>query len=90
VDDGATRALRDHGRSLLPAGVAAVEGVFDRGQTVRIFSGNGREIARGLAQYRAGDLRLIAGRHSSQIEDVLGFTYGAEAVHRDDMVLLEG
>jgi len=88
VDDGAARALRDHGRSLLPAGVTLVEGVFDRGQTVRIFSGDGREIARGLAQYRASDLRSIAGRHSSQIEDVLGFTYGAEAVHRDDMVLL--
>ncbi len=90
VDDGAARALREHGRSLLPAGISAVEGVFDRGQTVRIFSGDRREIARGLVQYRASDLRLIAGRHSSQIEEVLGFTYGAEAVHRDDMVLLEG
>jgi glutamate 5-kinase len=90
VDGGAERALREQGRSLLPAGIIAVDGAFDRGQTVRIFSSAGREIARGLAQYRASDLVLIAGRHSSQIEDVLGFTYGPEAVHRDDMVLLEG
>jgi glutamate 5-kinase len=88
VDAGAARALREHGRSLLPAGITLVDGAFDRGQTVRIFDGDGREIARGLAQYRATDLRLITGRHSSQIEDALGFTYGSEAVHRDDMVLL--
>lgn len=88
VDDGAARALREHGRSLLPAGITGVEGAFDRGQTVRVFGGDGHEIARGLVQYRASDLRLIAGQHSSQIEDVLGFTYGPEAVHRDDMVLL--
>lgn len=88
VDEGAVRALREQGRSLLPAGVQAVEGAFDRGQTIRIFGPDNLELARGLTQYRASDLALIAGSHSSQIEEILGYTYGPEVVHRDDMVLL--
>lgn len=88
VDAGAARALTSEGRSLLPTGIIAVEGMFDRGQTVRIFNAAGVELARGLTQYRAADLVLLQGRHSSQIEETLGYTYGHEAVHRDDMVLL--
>ena len=90
VDAGAARALREHGASLLPAGITLVDGAFHRGATVRIFDGDGREVARGWAQYRATDLRLITGRPSSQIEDVLGLTYGSEPVHRDNIVLLHG
>ncbi len=88
VDAGAARALTSDGRSLLPAGIVAVEGMFDRGQTVRIFNSDGVELARGLTQYRAADLALLQGRHSLQIEETLGYTYGPEVVHRDDMVLL--
>ena len=88
ADDGAARALLEGGKSLLPAGVAAVEGDFERGQTVRIFAAGGREIARGLAQYSAHDLRRIRGLRSSQIAETLGYDYGPEVVHRDDMVLL--
>jgi glutamate 5-kinase len=88
ADDGAARALVEGGKSLLPAGVAAVEGNFERGQTVRIFTSGGREIARGLAQYGAHDLRRIRGLRSSQIGETLGYDYGPEVVHRDDMVLL--
>jgi glutamate 5-kinase len=88
ADDGAARALREGGKSLLPAGVVAVEGDFERGQTVRIYHGDGRELARGLAQYGARDLRLIKGLRSSQIADTLGYDYGPEVVHRDDMVIL--
>ena len=88
VDDGASRALTGSGRSLLPAGIVAVEGPFDRGQTIRIYGPDGAELARGLTQYRAADLQLIRGQHSSAIEETLGYTYGPEAVHRDDMVLL--
>ena len=88
ADDGAARALRDGGKSLLPAGVVGVEGDFERGQTVRIYVGAGQEIARGLAQYSARDLRLIKGLRSSQIAETLGYDYGPEVVHRDDMVLL--
>jgi glutamate 5-kinase len=88
VDAGATRALTQQGRSLLPAGVVSVEGSFDRGQTIRIYAPDGREIARGLTQYRATDLLLIKGLHSSHVAETLGYDYGSEVVHRDDMVVL--
>jgi len=88
VDGGAARALTQQGRSLLPAGIVAVEGSFDRGQTVRIYAADGREIARGLTQYRTADLLLIKGMHSSQVAETLGYEYGPAVVHRDDMVVL--
>ncbi|MFV9504968.1 MAG: glutamate 5-kinase [Oscillochloridaceae bacterium umkhey_bin13] len=88
VDGGAVRALSHEGRSLLPAGVAAVEGDFDRGQTVRIYTTDGREVARGLTQYRSADVRAIRGLRSNQIAETLGYDYGPEIVHRDDMVVL--
>ena len=88
VDEGATRALLHQGRSLLPAGITAVEGMFDRGQTVRIYDLSGREIARGITQYCADDLQMIKGLHSSRIADMLGYTYSPEVVHRDDMVMV--
>jgi glutamate 5-kinase len=88
ADDGAALALTQGGKSLLPAGVVRVEGEFDRGQTIRIYTGAGQEIARGLAQYDARDLRLIKGLRSAQIAEALGYDYGPEVVHRDDMVLL--
>ncbi|HMO57709.1 MAG TPA: glutamate 5-kinase [Roseiflexaceae bacterium] len=88
VDDGALRALVERGKSLLPAGIVAVEGEFGRGQTVRIFDADGREIARGLTQYTAHDLQRIRGLRSSQISETLGYDYGPEVVHRDDMVIL--
>ncbi|PMP82182.1 MAG: glutamate 5-kinase, partial [Chloroflexus aggregans] len=88
IDEGAATALIEYGKSLLAAGVREVSGEFDRGQTVRIFDLAGREIARGLTQYRSSDLRLIAGLRSHQIGPVLGYDYGPEIVHRDDMVVL--
>lgn len=88
VDDGAAHALTQQGKSLLPAGIIAVEGDFDRGQTIRIYNQAGREIARGMTHYRAADLALIKGRRSTQINEMLGYDYGPEVVHRDDMVLV--
>ncbi len=88
ADAGAAQALTQGGKSLLPAGVIGVECEFERGQTVRIYSSTGREIARGLAQYNARELALIKGLRSSQIADTLGYDYGPEIVHRDDMVLI--
>ncbi|MEF2277955.1 glutamate 5-kinase [Deinococcus sp. YIM 134068] len=88
LDDGAARAVRERGGSLLPAGITAVHGPFERGHTVRLLDQGGSEIGRGLTRYRAADLTRIAGRHSRDIEGVLGFTYGPEAVHRDDLVRL--
>lgn len=88
ADDGAAQALVARGKSLLPAGIAAVEGDFERGQTVRIYNTDGCEIARGLTQYSARDARLIKGLHSARIAEALGYDYGPEVVHRDDMVVL--
>lgn len=89
IDDGAARALRDHGKSLLPAGVIAVEGEFDLGDTVSVVVGaGGPELARGLAAYPAADLRKISGLQSAGIEARLGYKSIDEAIHRDDLVLL--
>ena len=88
VDAGAAQALTGGGRSLLAAGVIGVEGAWERGQTVRVFSSDGHEIARGLAQYSAVALAHIKGRQSGEIEARLGYAYGPEVIHRDDMVLV--
>ncbi len=88
VDAGASRALRDQGRSLLPAGVRDVEGDFERGDAVAITDGDGRRIACGIANYSAQEILRIRGVRSDRIEEVLGHHYGGEVVHRDNLVLL--
>lgn len=88
IDAGAENALRS-GKSLLPAGVRVVKGAFSRGDTVAILNGAGREIGRGLAGYDADEARLIAGRKSSEIPDILGYAGRAAMVHRDDMVMVQ-
>ncbi len=88
VDKGAAHALLRRGRSLLPAGIVAVEGQFDRGETVSIVVRDGGEFARGVARYTHKDLEKIKGHHSDTIADLLGYTYGAVAVHRNDLILL--
>lgn len=86
IDDGAVAALAK-GKSLLPAGVRAVEGGFQRGDLVRVTDGAGRELARGLSAYAAADAELIKGRKTREIEAVLGYRGRDEVIHRDDMVL---
>jgi glutamate 5-kinase len=88
VDEGAVAAVCAKGRSLLPAGITAVEGRFDRGDTVRILDPAHNELARGVVAYGSGDLSQIAGCHSNEIAAKLGYTYGDEAVHRNNLVLL--
>jgi glutamate 5-kinase len=87
ADFGAIQALKDGG-SLLPVGVLRASGEFDRGDTVRVLDPDGKEIARGLANYNAADINRIYGRQSSEIETILGFAYGDEVIHRSNMVLL--
>jgi glutamate 5-kinase len=86
VDDGAVRAL-SAGKSLLPAGVTAIEGEFRRGDVVDVKDRAGRLLARGLVAYAADDARRIAGRKSAEIEHLLGFRGRDEMVHRDDLVV---
>jgi glutamate 5-kinase len=86
VDDGALKALTS-GKSLLPAGVTAVEGRFERGDAVVVADGQGREVARGLSAYSAEDARRIKGHKSREIEALLGYRGRDEMIHRDDLVL---
>jgi glutamate 5-kinase len=88
VDAGAARAL-GAGKSLLPAGVSRVEGVFSRGDCVAIRDDRGAEIGRGLIAYDALHAERIRGRNSRDIADILGMPGRAEMIHRDDMALGE-
>ncbi|MDR3513957.1 MAG: glutamate 5-kinase [Caulobacteraceae bacterium] len=86
VDAGAAAALRS-GKSLLPAGVKAVEGRFEKGDAVIVRDEAGQEIGRGLSRYDAGDADRIKGLRSSAIEAALGFTEGSTLIHADDLAL---
>jgi len=86
VDAGAGAALKS-GKSLLPAGVARIEGQFERGDAVLIIDLDNQELARGLSAYGDGDARLIAGRKSREIETILGYRGRTALVHRDDLVV---
>jgi len=86
VDDGAARALAG-GKSLLPAGIIAVEGDFDAGDCILVKDRGGRVLARGLSAYSVEDAALLVGRHSDEIEAVLGYPGRDELIHRDDLVM---
>ncbi len=88
VDEGAERALARGGRSLLPSGVARVEGGFGVGDCVRCVGPTGREFARGLVNYTAAEVEKIKGVHTREIERLLGYKGSDEVIHRDDLTLL--
>jgi len=88
LDAGAVRALRDDGKSLLPIGVGAVDGEFDRGALVSCVSPDGQEIARGLINYSASETTRLIGCPTSEIEARLGYVDEHELIHRDNLVLL--
>jgi glutamate 5-kinase len=89
LDDGAVEAIERRGKSLLPAGIAAVRGEFGIGEPIACVAADGREIARGLVTYSSDDIRRIAGRATAKIRQVLGYSNGDEVIHRDDLVLVE-
>ncbi|HUM08771.1 MAG TPA: glutamate 5-kinase [Acidocella sp.] len=86
IDSGAAKAL-ENGSSLLPAGIKAVTGSFERGDPVEVLTEDGTHIARGLAAYSSADAAVIAGRRSEDFEALLGFRGRDEMIHRDDLVL---
>jgi glutamate 5-kinase len=88
LDDGAAMALADGGKSLLPVGVKAVEGEFERGEVIACVNHEGHEIARGLVNYSAAEARRIAGKPTSEIESLLGYVDEPELIHRDNLVRL--
>ncbi len=87
LDDGAVRVLRESGRSLLPVGVTAVSGNFERGEVVACVNQKGVEIARGLVNYSAVETQKIKGLPTGKMETVLGYVDEPELIHRDNLVL---
>ena len=88
LDDGAVKALRDEGKSLLPIGVRAVQGRFEPGDVVACLDKNGTELARGLVNYSSADARRIMGKPSGDIAAILGMMNEAELMHRDNLILI--
>ena len=88
LDAGASVALTEKGRSLLPVGVTAIEGEFQRGELVVCVAPDGREIARGLVNYNAAEARRIQGVGSDRLEQVLGYIDEPELIHRDNLTLV--
>lgn len=89
LDSGAVRVLRDQGKSLLPIGVTAADGDFERGDVVSCVAPDGQEIARGLVNYGLSDTRRILRKASSEIESILGFVEEPELIHRDNLILID-
>ena len=88
VDAGAAEALRRHHRSLLAAGILRAEGNFRRGDIVDIRDPQGRRIGYGITNYDAADVTALKGVHSNRIAETLGHDYGAEIVHRNNLVVV--
>ncbi|MDD2252021.1 MAG: glutamate 5-kinase [Dehalococcoidales bacterium] len=88
IDEGAKKALIEGKRSLLPAGIAKVEGKFKRGDAVNLNDSTGNRFGCGLTNYTSDELKLIKGLHSSRINETLGYDYGTEAVHRNNLTIL--
>jgi glutamate 5-kinase len=88
VDAGAVRALTRQGRSLLPSGVTEVVGEFGAGDVVAVVDADGSEVARGLVNFDAAELRQIRGAQTQEIEARLGYKSFDEVIHRDNLVVL--
>nr|WP_205615192.1 glutamate 5-kinase [Streptomyces harenosi] len=88
LDDGAVRAVVQGRKSLLPAGIAAVEGEFAAGDPVELRDGGGRAVARGLVSFDAKEIPRLIGRSTRELARELGPAYEREVVHRDDLVIL--
>jgi glutamate 5-kinase len=89
VDSGAAGALKKHKGSLLASGIEGVDGKFQRGDVVTIYDHNGSIVGCGITNYSADDVRAIRGVHSKDIVNRLGYDYGAEVVHRNNLVVLD-
>lgn len=87
IDAGAVLKLREEGKSLLPVGMVAVDGDFSRGDVIAVRDAEGKEVARGLANYSSAEARLLCKHASSEVEQLLGYCGEPEMVHRDNMVV---
>lgn len=89
IDEGAVKAVFGNGSSLLAKGVTKVSGEFARGDVVRVTDIKGKLVARGISSYSSKDMAKIIGKHSKDILGILGYDYGSEVLHRDDMVVIQ-
>ena len=85
IDDGAKKAIRS-GKSLLAAGIKKISGNFNKGDHINILDKKNIECARGLSSFTSGEIIKIIGRHSNEIEKLLGYVAKSEVIHKDDMV----
>ncbi len=88
VDSGAALALKKQKRSLLAAGIKEAEGKFERGDIVNIYNPQGLHLGCGITNYSSSDIAIIKGVHSRKITTLLGYDYGSEVVHRNNLVVL--
>lgn len=89
LDQGASRVLRQQGRSLLAVGVTAVKGSFTRGELVSCLDHQGNEVCRGLINYSYDEVLLIKGESTERFVDILGYQDDEEIIHRDNMVIID-
>jgi glutamate 5-kinase len=89
LDAGAVKVIKQDGKSLLPIGVIAVTGDFERGEVVACCNEAGLEIARGLVNYSANEAQRIMRKPSSEIDKILGYVEESELIHRDNLILLD-
>ena len=87
LDDGAHNAVTERGKSLLPSGIRQLDGTFERGDAVRLCDLNGKEFAKGVTNYNSAELIRIIGKNTKEILQILGYQYGDEVVHRDNLVI---
>lgn len=88
VDDGAKEAIIKKGKSLLPSGVAKIDGIFEAGEVVRCVDQHGKEFARGAVNYNSAEIDKIKGMKTTDIEKALGYKYYDEVAHRDNLVVI--
>ena len=89
IDAGAVARVIQGGASLLPIGVTKTSTSFDRGSVIRVLTPEGKVCAVGMANYSHEEVQKLLGTHSSSIETVLGYSYGPEIIHRDNMVTIQ-
>jgi len=87
IDSGAATALEKKNRSLLAAGIERIEGKCQRGDIVNIYNSRGTRIGCGISNYSSNDIEIIKRAHSGQIAELLGYDYGSEVVHRNNLVI---
>ncbi|MFN3740179.1 MAG: glutamate 5-kinase [Thermodesulfovibrionales bacterium] len=88
IDDGAVQAIKDMGKSLLPSGIVNVQGNFNIGDAVYCVDRKGIKIAKGLTNYSSSEIKKIKGKKSTEIEEILGYKYSDEIIHRDNLIIL--